>query len=45
MAGMSDQSTPQTPQDWQKLWQDQVQFENIYAEPKPPGQVPYGLGG
>lgn len=42
MAGMSDQGTPQ---DWQKLWQDKVQFENVYAEPKPPGQVPYGFGG
>lgn len=40
---MSD--TPQTPQDWQKLWEDRVQFENVYAEPKPPGQVPYGFGG
>jgi uncharacterized RDD family membrane protein YckC len=45
MSVMSDQGTPQTPQDWQKLWQEKVQFENVYAEPKAPGQVPYGLGG
>lgn len=35
--------TPQTPQDWTKYWQEQGQHQNRYAEPKPPGQVPYGF--
>lgn len=41
---MSDSGTPQTPQDWTKLWQERGQHENVYAQ-KPPGQVPYGFGG
>lgn len=31
MSGMSE--TPQTPQDWQKYWQEQGQYENTFAAP------------
>ena len=41
MTGMSDQGTPQNPQDWQKLWQDQLRHEDPYAEGHASGS--YGL--
>lgn len=41
---MSDSGTPKTPQDWTKLWQEQGQHQQVYAQ-KAPGQVPYGFGG
>jgi uncharacterized RDD family membrane protein YckC len=42
MSGMSE--TPQTPQDWQRYWQEQGQYESTFATPGT-GQMPYGLFG
>lgn len=44
MARMSQMGMPQTPDEWTKYWQEQGRFQNEYAAPKPPGQVPYGFG-
>ena len=34
--------TPQSADDWTKLWQERGQYQDEYAE-KAPGQVPYGF--
>lgn len=43
MSGMSNQGTPQTPEEWQRYWQDQGRYESEYTRPAPPGAVAYGL--
>jgi len=43
MSAMSEHGAPQTPQDWQKLWQDRLQYENPVASEYEHGSGTFGL--